>query len=96
MYGHPGEKQGNAGIGLDMFRFATAEIGEEDKALCIESFQENHSLPGLSDIVHGGQRHGVGLNNFQFLGLREPGLELINGIGGQILSMKARSCILLP
>jgi len=96
MNGDPRKEQRNTGIGSDVFSFSAAEIGEEDEALLIEGFEKNHPLPGPTVFIHCGQRHCVGLNHFQFLGLRKPGLELINGIGGQILSMKARSCVFLP
>jgi len=63
MNGDPRKEQRNAGIRLDVSRFAAAEISEEDESLLIKGFQENHALPWSPVLIYRGQRHGVRLND---------------------------------
>jgi len=53
----PGKQQTDFVVAGDMFRLATAIIGEKDKTLIVEQFQQHHALPRLGVGIHRGQAH---------------------------------------
>jgi hypothetical protein len=56
--------------------FLPLVVGEEDKPLFIESFQQHHPHAGLASIVDGGKSHSGWFRNFRFHSLPEPLREL--------------------
>lgn len=77
----PIENEGGAGISGEFPALAAEVVGEENEAVLIEAFQEDHTGGGVAVGGCRGEGHGVGLVDAGLKGLVEPETELFDGVG---------------
>jgi len=78
----PVHAQRRARVRLEIARLAALPVGEEREAARIDALQEDHAHRGAPCGVHGGERHGGGVERLARLALLQelPGMD--EGIGG--------------
>lgn len=76
----PVEDQGGSRIGGEFAALAAQVVGEEDEAVLVHAFEQDHAGGDLAVRRGGGEGHGVGLREAGANGGAEPLLELADGV----------------
>lgn len=77
----PVEDEGGTGVRGQFPALAAEVIGEEDEAVRIEAFEQDHAGGRVTIGGGGGEGHGVGLVDAGLQGFIEPAAELFDGVG---------------
>ena len=76
----PVKDEGGARVRVEFPALAAEVVGKEDKAMLVETFEEDHAGGRVAIGGGGGEGHGVGLVDACLEGFVEPEAELFDGV----------------